>query len=136
MASKFSGNGAASGLMRLSELGQQVGGVVEAGDAPQVFQLFAVGRCGQDPKLRAAGFESMRGFGERVGIANLYCRTNFFHEHSGVVHIRGEDFRQNIGTPRALKRSNLVPGGLVDLRVRGRLPAFVRRFVCGQPVWT
>lgn len=53
MASKFSGDGAARGLMRLSTLGQQLRGVVEAGDVAQLSELFAVGRCRQDASCAA-----------------------------------------------------------------------------------
>ena len=89
--------------MRIGQLGQQVGGVVEGCEASQVFQLFAMGRCGHDAELRAAGFESMRGFRDRGGVPGLDCGTNLLHQYAGVVQIGGEDFGQNIGATRALK---------------------------------
>ena len=89
--------------MRIGQLRQHVGGVVEGFKASQVFQLFTMGGCGHDAELRAAGLESMRGFRDRGGVPGLYCGTNLLHQYAGVVQVGGENFGKNIGAPRALK---------------------------------
>lgn len=102
-ASKFSEDSGAGGLMCIGQLGQRVGGVVERCEASQVFQLFAMGRCGHDAELRAAGLESMRGFRDRGGVPGLDCGTNLLHQYARVVQVGAENFSKNIGAPRALK---------------------------------
>lgn len=52
--------------MRIDEFSQQAGGVIEVREASESFQLFTVGRRSHEAELRAAGLQSMRGFGERL----------------------------------------------------------------------
>ena len=84
VALEFSSDSGAGGLMRIDEFSQQAGGVIEVRRRPS-FQLFTVSRRSHEAELRAAGLQSMRGFGERLCVLRFWCGANLLHQDTGIV---------------------------------------------------